>query len=54
MPLEPIEDCKLALNKLLGKSHPGIAYNRHFDAEEQYLVEARRLSLKLGACWPII
>jgi bifunctional non-homologous end joining protein LigD len=30
---EPIEDRKLALRKLLGKSHPGIAYNRHFDVE---------------------
>jgi hypothetical protein len=28
---EPIEDRKLALNKLLGQSHPGIAYNRHFN-----------------------
>ena len=30
---EPIEDRKLALNKLLGQSHPGIAYNRHFNVE---------------------
>jgi bifunctional non-homologous end joining protein LigD len=30
---EPIEDRKLALKKLLDKSHPGIAYNRHFDIE---------------------
>ncbi len=30
---EPIEDRKLALKKLLGKTHRGIAYNRHFDVE---------------------
>jgi bifunctional non-homologous end joining protein LigD len=30
---QPIEDRKLALKKLLGKTHPGIAYNRHFDVE---------------------
>ncbi len=31
--LEPIEDRKFALKKLLAKSHPGISYNRHFDVE---------------------
>jgi bifunctional non-homologous end joining protein LigD len=30
---QPIEDRKLALKELLGNSHPGIAYNRHFDVE---------------------
>ena len=30
---EPIEDRKLALKKLLGKSHSGIAYNLHFDVD---------------------
>ena len=30
---QPIEDRKLVLKKLLGKSHPGIAFNRHFDVE---------------------
>lgn len=30
---QPIEDRKAALKRLLGKSHPGIAYNRHFDVE---------------------
>ena len=30
---QPIEDRKAALKKLLSKSHPGIAYNRHFDVE---------------------
>ena len=29
---QPIEDRKLALKRLLGKAHPGIGYNRHFDA----------------------
>jgi bifunctional non-homologous end joining protein LigD len=30
---QPIEDRKLALKKLLGRPHPGIAFNRHFDVE---------------------
>jgi bifunctional non-homologous end joining protein LigD len=30
---QPIEDRKLALKRLLGKAHPGIGYNRHFDVE---------------------
>lgn len=30
---QPIEDRKLVLKKLPGKSHPGIAFNRHFDVE---------------------
>ena len=29
----PIEECKHVLKWLLGKSHPGISYNRHFDVE---------------------
>ena len=30
---KPIEDRKAALKKLLGQSHPGIAFNKHFDVE---------------------
>jgi len=31
--LKPLEDRKLALKDLLHRSHPGIAYNRHYDVE---------------------
>jgi bifunctional non-homologous end joining protein LigD len=30
---QPIEERKHVLKWLLGKSHPGISYNRHFDVE---------------------
>ncbi len=30
---QPIEDRKAALKKLLSRSHPGIAFNKHFDVE---------------------
>ena len=30
---QPIEDRKAALKKLLSQSHPGIAFNKHFDVE---------------------
>jgi ATP dependent DNA ligase domain len=30
---QPIEDRKAALKKLLHRSHPGIAFNKHFDVE---------------------
>jgi hypothetical protein len=33
MTQQPIEDRKAELKQLLSKSHPAIAYNRHFDVE---------------------
>jgi bifunctional non-homologous end joining protein LigD len=30
---QPLEERKAALKMLLRRSHPGIAYNRHFDVE---------------------
>jgi bifunctional non-homologous end joining protein LigD len=34
---KPIEDRKAALKKLLARSHPGIAFNKHFDVEGSVL-----------------
>ena len=34
---QPVEDRKAALKKLLSRSHPGIAFNKHFDVEGSVL-----------------